>query len=256
MTKGQFGTELTGNSTRDVARPIPALGDSPRNCSGIKTATIFGATGLVGSLLLHELLNKPEYAKVIAFSRRDLGIDHPKLQTRIGDINTLAASEETLQTDDLFLALGSNRQRTPDQQEYYRIDHDYPLLAAKRAQEGGAKCIFLLSALGANPSSRAFYFRTKGETERDIVALGYEQTYIFRPSMILGHREQYGPFEKTMSAVWTTLNPLLIGALDEYRAIRAEDIAKAMVGSADLQQDPVGIYKWREMNRLLHRSQR
>jgi uncharacterized protein YbjT (DUF2867 family) len=221
----------------------------------VKTATIFGATGLVGSFLLRELLNKPEYGQVIAFTRRDLGIDHPRLRIRIGDFNTLTGSEDPLPTDDLFLALGSNRQKTPDQQEYRRIDHDYPVLAATRAKEGGAKSIFLLSALGANASSRAFYFRTKGETERDILALKYGQTHIFQPSMIIGQRSVYGPFEKTMATVWTALNPVLRGPLDKYRAIPAEDIAKAMACSVNLQKGSVDIYQWREMNALLHRPQ-
>ncbi len=139
----------------------------------MKTATIFGATGLVGSFLLRELLDKRDYGQVVAFTRRDLGIDHPKLRTERGDFNALAASDEPLQTDEVFLALGSTRQMTPDKQEYHRIDHDYPVLAARRAQEGGAKSVFLVSAIGANPSSKTFYLRTKGETERDIVALGY-----------------------------------------------------------------------------------
>jgi len=221
----------------------------------MKTATIFGATGLVGSFLLRELLDKPDYGQVVAFTRRDLGIDHPKLRTQRGDFNALAASDEPLQTDEVFLALGSTRQMTPDKQEYHRIDHDYPVLAARRAREGGAKSIFLVSAIGANPSSRAFYLRTKGETERDIIALGYGQPHIFRPSMIVGHRKEYSPFEKPLAMIWPVLKPLLKGALDKFRAMTAEDIAKAMVYSADLQEDSVGIYQWREMNALLHRPQ-
>jgi uncharacterized protein YbjT (DUF2867 family) len=197
----------------------------------MKTAAIFGATGLVGSFLLRDLLDKPDYGLVIAFTRRDLGIDHPKLRTRKADFNALAGSDEPLQTDEVFLALGSTRQKTPDKQEYYRIDHDYPVLAARRAQAGGAKSIILVSAVGANPFSKAVYLRTKGETERDIVALGYERTHIFRPSMIVGHRKEYSPFEKPLAMIWPVLNPLLIGALDKYRSMTAEDIAKAMVCS-------------------------
>jgi uncharacterized protein YbjT (DUF2867 family) len=168
----------------------------------MKTATIFGATGLVGSFLLRELLANPGYAQVTAFSRRDLGITHPKLRTRSGDLTTLASLEEPIRAEELFLTLGTNRQKTPDKLEYYRIDHDYPVLAARLAQEGGARSVFLLSALGANPSSNTFYPRTEGDTERDIVALGYAQTHIFRPSMILGHRTEYSPLEKALAMIW------------------------------------------------------
>ena len=221
----------------------------------MKTAAIFGATGLVGSFLLRDLLGHPDYAQVIVFTRRDPGMEHPKLKIRTGDFNTLAASNEPLQADEVFIALGSTTRKTPDQQEYYRIDHGYPVLAARRAREGGATSAFIVSAIGANADSKAFYLRTKGEMERDILALGYKRTCIFRPSLILGDRKENRPLEKVAAMAFPILNPLLRGAFDRYRAITAEDIATAMIRAADLKDGSGGIYQWREMEALLHRAQ-
>ncbi len=218
----------------------------------MKTAVIFGATGLVGSFLLRDLLDHPDYGQVIAFARRDLGIDHPKLKMRIGDFNTLAASNEPLQADEVFIALGSTVRKTPDKQEYYRIDHDYPVLAARRAQEGGATSAFVVSAVGANAASGTFYLRTKGEMERDILALGAKQTCIFRPSLIVGHRNETRPMESAAAVIWPALQPLLFGGLEKYRAMTAENIARALVSAANQKQSG-GIYHWREMDALLHR---
>src|SRR6266568_354727 len=162
----------------------------------MKTALIFGATGFVGSRLLGELLGSSEYRQVTAVVRRRLSIVHPKLKVLVGDYNSLPALEADLIADEIFIVLGTTRKATPDKADYYRVDHDYPLLAARIAKGQGAKAVFLVSAVGADPHSKVLYVRTKGETERDIVALGFEHTHLFRPSMIMGNREGYRPFEK------------------------------------------------------------
>ncbi len=148
----------------------------------MKKAIVFGASGFVGSYLLRELLDSPDYEEVIAVVRRELPLSHPKLKTWIGDYSSLSATQEKLVCDEIFIALGSTMKRTPDKREYYRVDHDYPVLAARLAKEGGARAVFLVSSIGANAASKAFYTRTKGETERDILALNFEHTRIFRPS--------------------------------------------------------------------------
>lgn len=217
----------------------------------MKRALIFGSSGLVGSYLLSELLNSPDYEQVTAVVRKDLNLSHPKLRILIGDYNSLAELKEKLSADEIFIALGSTTKKTPDKQQYYQIDHDYPVLAARLAREEGATSVFLVSSVGANADSKIFYVRTKGETERDIIALGFEHTHIFRPSMIMGHRKESRTLEKTLMKLWAVLNPLLAGKLDRYRGMQAEDIAKAMKNAAAAPLQKVKIYHWKEMNNLL-----
>lgn len=219
----------------------------------MKKAIVFGASGFVGSYLLRELLSSADYEQVTAVARRDLNISHPRLKTWIGDYNSLLALKEKICVDEIFIALGSTTKKTPDKREYYRIDHDYPVLAAKAAKEGGAQSVFLVSAIGANALSKVFYIRTKGETERDIIALNFEHTYIFRPSMIMGDRAENRPLEKTLIRVWSILNFFLVGKADQYRGMTARDIAKAMKNSAADLSQKLKIYCWREMNDLLQR---
>ncbi|MEO6550510.1 MAG: oxidoreductase [Ferruginibacter sp.] len=217
----------------------------------MKKAILFGSSGLVGSNLLKELLDSPRYEKVSVVVRKDLGIEHPKLKILIGDYHSLLSIQADFDADDVFITLGTTKKATPDKDEYYRVDHDYPLLAAKIALEQGAKSVLVVTAVGADLNSTVFYIKTKGETERDIIALNFDHTHIFRPSMILGNREESRPLEKILSKIWPVIKPIFIGKLNRFKGIKASDIAKSMIGAAGKRSGKVNIYHWAEMNAML-----
>ncbi|BFM43252.1 oxidoreductase [Flavobacterium sp. CFS9] len=217
----------------------------------MKKAIVYGASGLVGSYILENLLNNTTYEQIVIVVRKELNIQHPKLKMLIGDFNTLSEVIKDIQVDEVFIALGTTRKKTPDKKQYYRIDHDYPILATKLAKENGAKAVFLVSALGANAKSSIFYTRLKGETEQGIISLNLEHTYIFRPSMILGDRKESRPMERVFIGIFKLINPLFVGELSKYKGIEAEDIAKAMVKSAEQFDEKVKIVHWEEMTTLL-----
>lgn len=218
----------------------------------MKKAIIFGATGFIGSCLLQNLLDNKDYEQVSVVVRKTLGLNHPKLKELIGDYHTLHALKDKIDADEIFITLGTTRKKTPDRAQYYQIDHDYPVEAAKIALEAGAKSVFVVTAVGANANSSIFYIRTKGETERDIISLNFEHTCIFRPSMIMGERKESRPFEKMLIKVWAFINPLLIGkSLKKYRGITGHNIAIAMMNAAKNQREKVKIFHWQEMTELL-----
>jgi uncharacterized protein YbjT (DUF2867 family) len=217
----------------------------------MKTAIIFGSSGFVGSHLLRELLDSPDYGEVIAVVRKDGEMSHPKLKTLLGDYNSLRALGAAVSGDEIFICLGTTRKASPDEADYYRVDHDYPLLAAQLAKANGASSVFLVSAVGANPNSRFFYVKTKAETERDIARLGFEHAHFFRPSMITGQRVTRSVMETALIRVWSVINPLLLGRADRYRGMTGPEIARAMKNAAKHQSEKVKIYHWREMRDLL-----
>lgn len=217
----------------------------------MKKAILFGASGFIGSYLLGDLLNNPEYDQVTVVVRKPLNMTHAKLKTLIGDFRTLPNLKADLVADEVFIALGTTKKNTPQPEEYYHVDHDYPILAAKIAKENGAKSVFIVTAIGANAGSNFFYVKTKGETERDIKALDFQHTHIFQPSMIVGTRKEERAMEKTLIKTWTIINPLLVGDLNRYKGIDGKDVAKAMVNAAKKQTDKVKIYQWRDMFALL-----
>jgi uncharacterized protein YbjT (DUF2867 family) len=218
----------------------------------MKRAIVFGSSGFVGSHLLSELLNSSDYGQVTAVARKSLNITHPRLRTVIADYNSLAGVKSEIAADEVFIALGTTKANSPNEAEYYQVDHDYPVLAAQIAKERGANSVFLVTAVGANPKSKFFYVRTKGETERDVIALDFEHTHIFRPSMIMGNRkEKRSLLEAALVRFWSALNPLLTWKADKYRGITGQDLAKAMMKSAKNQTEKLRIYQWREMHNLL-----
>ena len=219
----------------------------------MKRAIVFGASGFVGSNLLKELLNSPDYEQVTVVVRKKLNINHPKLITLIGDYSSLPALESDISADEIFIALGATRKSSPEKEKYYEVDHDYPVLAARIAKARGAKSVFIVTAVGANPNSRVFYVRTKGETERDIIALDFDHTHIFRASMIMGNRAENRPLEKPFIKIWSAFNRILVGKTNRYRGMAGEDIARAMKSSATNQLEKLKIYHWKEMTDLLQK---
>ncbi|MEO7425250.1 MAG: NAD(P)H-binding protein [Fibrobacteria bacterium] len=217
----------------------------------MKKAIVFGASGFIGSHLLQEMLHDGEYGQVTIVVRKSPGLAHPKLKIVIGDFQTLPKLKADIIADEVFIALGTTKKHTPNEKEYYQIDHDYPVLAARIAKENGAKSVFVVAAVGANPDSAIFYTKTKGEMERDIIALEFEHTHIFEPSMILGNRKENRPREKVFIKIFEIISPLLVGKLNKYRGMDGKAIAKAIRNSANHQSEKVKVYRWEEMNSLL-----
>ena len=217
----------------------------------MKKAILFGASGFIGGYLLDELLKDADYEKVTIVVRRNLTIHHPKLEIVIGDYRSLPGLRGDLVADEIFIALGTTKKNTPDRNEYYQADHDYPVLAAKIAKENGAKSVFVVTAVGADANSRIFYIKTKGEVERDIIALDFEHTHIFRPSMLMGNRKEHRPAEKAFIRIWSVINRIFIGKLNRYRGIDGAAVAKAMINAAKSQSGKVKIYQWKEMDEML-----
>lgn len=198
-----------------------------------RTAIVAGATGLIGTHLLHLLLADPAYEKTVALARRPLeGFSSPKLQAINADFETLDADLRGVAVDDAFCTLGTTIKSAGSQAAFRKVDHDYILAFARGAKEAGAKRFFLVSAMGASPSSSIFYSRVKGETERDVAALGFEAFHIFRPGLLLGERRETRFGEEVGAVLSPFLNPLMIGPARAYRSIRAGTVAAAMRGAA------------------------
>lgn len=219
----------------------------------MKSALLFGATGFVGSNLLTLLLASPAYSKVTIVVRKNPGVSNDKLEVLTGDFNSLPGLAPRLVADDVFIALGTTKKNTPDEKLYYQVDHDYPVLGAKLAKQNGATSVFIVTAIGADISSRTFYIRLKGEVERDMIALDYPHTHIFRPSMILGQRKEERALEKVLIKIFRVINPVFVGGMSRFRGIEGIDIARAMLKAAGEPAGDVTFYQWKEMNGLLHR---
>ena len=219
----------------------------------MKKALVFGASGFIGAQLLPMLLASADYDRVTIVVRRDLGLSHAKLVTLVGDLDSLPALAERIDVDDVFIAIGTTKAKVPDETAYYRIDHDYPVQAAAIAQMRGATGVFLVSAIGANTNSSVFYLRTKGATERDIMALDIARTHIFRPSQLLGQREEKRSLERFIIAAWPAIDWLLVGGARRFRGITGADVACAMLRAANDGATGTHVHEWADMKALASR---
>jgi uncharacterized protein YbjT (DUF2867 family) len=191
---------------------------------------LFGSTGLVGRHVLALALADSRVGAVVTPARRRVQRpDHEKLLSPVVDFERLPAEADWWQADAVICTLGTTIRKAGSQDAFRRVDHDYPVLVACLALAHGTPAFVLNSALGANPASRFFYNRVKGEVERDVAALGFRSLIIVRPGLIGGEREKVRPAERAGSVALTILSPLLPRAL---RINLAPTIARAMIEAA------------------------
>jgi len=193
------------------------------------TGMIIGATGLTGTALVSQLLEDEKYDRIITLSRKRITNNHPKHENHIADLFDPQTYQEQLKGDHLFICTGTTQSKTPDKEEYYRIEHDLPVQVAQVALKNGVSKVVAISALGANPDSKFIYNRGKGDMERDIEVLGFQESYFVQPALIGGKRDEKRPFESAWKKFQKIIDPLLVGFLKKYRTIEPESIASAMI---------------------------
>ena len=192
------------------------------------TVMLVGATGLVGQQVLQKALASERVRRVVALTRRALP-PHPKLINPVVDFDRLPDDAPWWAVDAVVCTLGTTLKVAGSQAAFYRVDHDLPLRVAQLALRHGAQAYALNSALGADPRSRVFYSRTKGELERDLRALGYPSLTLVRPGLIGGERHESRPAEQIGVRVSQWLRPLLP---PRYRLVPAERIAHHLLQAA------------------------
>lgn len=193
-----------------------------------KTAIILGATGLTGNLLLEKLISDKNYSKIKLFSRNSVDVSSGKIEEFIIDLLALEDSINDFVADEVFCCIGTTAAKTKDKKLYKTIDSGIPVTAAKIAKENGIGTFIVISSMGADANSSVFYNRTKGEMERDVLKQSINNTYILRPSLIGGNRNEFRLGEKIGKGIMRIFNPLLVGSLEKYKMIHPEKIANCM----------------------------
>ena len=187
-----------------------------------KTVVVIGATGLVGSALVQELTDDPQVAEIRILSRRALTYASDKIKVIQTDLSQPEPSAFDNATA-LYCGIGTTRKKTPDQKQYIAIDHGITIAAAKAAKSKGVSEVHLISAVGADVKSIIFYSRLKGEIERDLIALNFDRTLIYQPSILIGPRA-----EKIAQVLSPAFDLFLIGKRQKYHSISAKELAVTM----------------------------
>jgi uncharacterized protein YbjT (DUF2867 family) len=207
-----------------------------------KTALIAGASGLVGSQLLPLLLASDRYARVIAVGRRPLPIVHPKLEQRIFDFEQLEEHRLQLIADDVYCCLGTTLRQAGSKEAFYQVDFLYVVKLAALTSCNFAAQLLVVSAAGADATSRFYYNRVKGEMEEAVKQAPFRAIHFLRPSLLLGNRTEKRMGEQIGAVLLRVLRPVLVGPLRAYRAIEAEVVARAMLRAAEEEGGGIRIH--------------
>lgn len=207
----------------------------------MKTAIVFGATGLVGSHLLTLLEQDSRYSHIKVFGRSKPHFTTDKVEFFLGDLRNPERLAGQLTGDDLYICLGTTIKAAGSKPEFRRIDLDLPVKVAELAKKNGVSTIAVISSLGANADSRNFYLHTKGEMENLLIAQMFEKTVILRPSMLLGKRNEFRLGEEIGKRLFKGLAFLFQGKLRRYRAVEAADVAAVMLKVASEASNGVTI---------------
>lgn len=192
-------------------------------------AVILGATGLVGSHIVDALLADPFWDRVVCIGRRRTGRSHRKLVEHVVDLYEPSEWSHMVHGDVAFSALGTTRRAAGAKEAQWEVDHDYQLAFASAARKNQIPTFVLISAAGANPDSRLFYPRMKGQLEREIAALDFPRARFLRPSLLDGERQEK---RLTESAALGLLRPLRRILPVVARPVEASVVATAAIASA------------------------
>ena len=199
----------------------------------MKTALLFGSSGLVGGHVLNYLIQNSNYSKIKLFIRSLTEINDPKIEIIKTNFNNLNEHTEDIKGDECFYCIGTTKKKSPNKNEYQKIELDIPKKIAQIAKSNSVKSFFFVSSGYANPKSSGKYLKFKGLVEEEIKNLNFDKIGIMRPSFLLGKRKEERVGEKFGIILFKLLTPILVGPLRKMRPIRAETVAKAIVKLAN-----------------------
>jgi len=195
----------------------------------MKTALIFGSSGLVGSHLLSLIIKNNNYNKIKLFTRSETTISNSQIEIIKIDFNNLENHKDSIIGDDCFFCIGTTRKNTPDKNEYIKVEYNIPVEVAKIAKENSINSFTYISSMGANPSASGLYLKNKGQAEEALKKLNFPKLSIMRPSILLGNRRENRIGEKIGIFVMKSFSPLFLGKMKKYKPIKVENVAKAMI---------------------------
>jgi uncharacterized protein YbjT (DUF2867 family) len=191
--------------------------------------TLVGATGLVGSEVLNQLISEEKIKKINVLTRKIIDIQSPKVVNFVIDFDKDEDLKNSIHGAAIICCIGTTKAKTPDVGEYEKIDRDIPIRLAKIGKENGIEQYHLISAIGANKHSGINYNRIKGEAEEGVLATEIPKTLIYRPGMLIGKRNESRPGEFIAQKLSFLFDLFMIGSMQKYHSVKAEYLASRIV---------------------------
>ena len=195
----------------------------------MKTALIFGSSGLIGNELFKTILLNNSYDKIKIFVRSVPEVNNPKVEIIKTDFSNLEQYKDKIIGDDCFFCIGTTKKDTPDKEEYRRVEYNIPVNVAKIAKANSVKSFYYVSSIGANPNASSNYLKNKGQVEGELKNLNFTKLAIIRPSLLIGNRKSFRLGEVIFTPIMNTLTFFAFGSLKKYKPIKIENVVKAML---------------------------
>lgn len=215
-----------------------------------KTAIVMGATGLIGNHLIKKLLQDDSYEKVLTIGRTESGYTHEKLRHIAVDFDKLSAQDKRIKGHDLYIAFGTTRAKAGSKERFREIDYTYPMKVIKSAYANGVRQVLLVSSIGADSDAYFFYLNVKGELEDALRQMDFWAIHIFRPSLLIGNRNESRLGEDIAQVIAKGLNYFTRRMVYKYKPINAVQLAGTMVRIAQNMESGVHIYESARIHNL------
>ena len=217
----------------------------------MKTALLFGATGLIGSHLLNLLISNNNYSKIKVFVRSSIELNDPKIEIIQTDFNNLKNHREDIKGDECFFCIGTTKKNSPDKNEYKRVELELPKQVAQIAKSNLVNSFVFVSSGYADPKSSGDYLKFKGLVEEDLIRLNFPKLGIMRPSFLLGARQEKRVGEKIGIFIFKLLSPLFLGPLKKMKPIHSATVAKAMIAITQNNHSKI-IFESNEISEIIN----
>ena len=195
----------------------------------MKTALVFGSSGLVGQQLVQQLIQNNSFQKIKLFVRKKPNIQNPKIEIIETKFDNLEILSSEIKGDSCFFCIGTTKKNSPDKTEYQRVELDLPKKIANLAKQNKIQSFIFVSSGYANSKSSGDYLRYKGLVEEELISLKFDNLGILRPSFLLGNRKEKRIGEKIGIISFQILTPLMVGPLKRMKPIHVKTVAGAMI---------------------------
>jgi uncharacterized protein YbjT (DUF2867 family) len=197
-------------------------------------ALVIGASGATGKDLVQQLLNDKDFEEVNIFVRKPINLQNDKLKVHVVNFEKPEEWRAAVKGDVAFSCLGTTLKDAGSKEAQRKVDYDYQFQFAKAAKDNDVEDYILVSAYGANPQSKIFYSKMKGELEDAVRKLHFNKITIFKPGM-LERKDSERSGEVLGSRIIKFANKL--GLLESQKPLPTDVLAKAMINSSKIKSN-------------------